>query len=369
VLLMYITKVSGHRAATLAIERALNQLDPTAEIMSINGFGYTYPTIEKVVNKAYMGIIKRTPQIWDYLYDNPKIVKKTESLKNYIHKTSHDKLRRLFETFQPDAVVCTQAFPCGMVADFKRVYPSKYVLIGVLTDYAPHGFWINEGVDYYIVPCEETKRHFVGKGVSPEAIKVFGIPIQTKFGKRLNRHLLSQKLGLQEDLPTVLIMGGGQGLGPIKGAVRSLLKVKKEFQIIVVAGTNKRLIKWLKNTTQKKDKKILIFEYVENIDELMGLATLLITKPGGMTTAEALAKGLPMVIIKPLPGQEVRNTEFLLQEDIAIRVDKTKEIGNQVELLLKNSQRLSLMRNAALRNSHPQAALDIARLILGQPHN
>ncbi|MCA9409079.1 MAG: hypothetical protein KC733_10345, partial [Candidatus Omnitrophica bacterium] len=157
ILLMYITRVSGHRQATVAIQQSLKQLDPTVEAPTVNGFGYTYPLLERVVNNAYMSVIKTTPVVWDYLYDNPKIVKNSQAIKKFLHKTSYEKLDRLFKRYKPDTVVCTQAFPCGMVADYKRVRGLEIKLVGVLTDFAPHSFWINEGVDYYIVPSLEIK--------------------------------------------------------------------------------------------------------------------------------------------------------------------------------------------------------------------
>ena len=119
VLLMYITKVSGHRQATVAIQRSLRALDPGIEVPSVNGFGYTYPILEKIVGSAYMGIIRRTPKVWDYLYDNPNVFKKSEPIKKFLHRTSHKKVAKLLEIYRPDTVVCTQAFPCGMVADYK----------------------------------------------------------------------------------------------------------------------------------------------------------------------------------------------------------------------------------------------------------
>ena len=367
ILLMYITKVSGHRAATIALEKSLHLLDPTAEIMSINGFGYTYPLLEKVVNKAYMGIIKRTPRVWDYLYDNPKVVKQTETIKKYLHKTSHTKLSQLFEKFQPDTIVCTQAFPCGMVADYKMAHHLKFLLVGVLTDYAPHSFWLNPGVDYYVVPSEESRDRFIKKGVSPESIKVFGIPIKTSFSKKFDKEALAQKFQLNLKVPILLIMGGGQGLGPIKDVVKSLIKLKTNVQLIVVAGTNKRLLRWLKKNQKKTEKKILAYDFVDYVEELMEIATLIITKPGGMTTSESLAKSLPMVIVNPLPGQEMRNTDFLLQAGIGIRLDHTHDVGEEIELLLKSPQRLFAMRRAAYDNGRPQAALDTARFILQYP--
>jgi processive 1,2-diacylglycerol beta-glucosyltransferase len=361
---MYITRVSGHRAATVALQQSLRQLDPDIEVPSVNGFGYTYPLLEKIVNRAYMSVIKTTPGVWDYLYDNPKIFKKSESIKNFLHKTSHKKIAQLIEKYQPDTVVCTQAFPCGMIADFKTEHKLNITVVGVLTDFAPHSYWINEGVDHYVVPSQEAKERFITKGVPAEKIKVYGIPIRTSFAVQLDKKTIAEKLGLDAQKPTVLIMGGGQGLGPIKQIVKSLVKIDMDFQMVVIAGINKKLIAKLQKFQKKTTKKILVYEYATNVDELMELATLIITKPGGMTTAESLVKGLPMVIVNPIPGQEMRNTDFLIEKGIGIRIDDTKDVGEEIELLLRSPERLTSMRKAARAHAKPEAALDISKLIL-----
>lgn len=367
ILLMYITKVSGHRQATVAIQKALKNALPDAEIMSINGFEYTYPILEKVVNKAYMGVIKRVPVIWDKMYDNPKLVKRSKLIKEFLNKKSHKKLNRLFETFKPDTVICTQAFPCGMVADYKSTHASPFHLIGVLTDFAPHAYWINRGVDYYIVPSEDAKSRFIQNGISPDSIKVFGIPIRTKFADKTTKQEVCRKLGLDPQVPTILIMGGGQGLGPIKKVVQSLLRFSDPVQLIVIAGTNVKLMEWLKQSKEKTDKKLVIYDYASNVDELMDAATLIITKPGGMTTSESLAKGLPMIIVNPIPGQEMHNTNFLIKKGIALRIDDVKDIVGELKALLNSPDRLSAMSKAAYEHGRPLAARDIADLVMSLP--
>lgn len=367
ILLMYISKVSGHRQATVAIQKALRNLLPDAEIMSINGFEYTYPILEKVVNRAYMGVIKSVPVLWDKMYDNPKLVKRSKGIKEFLNKKSHKKLHKLFEEFKPDTVICTQAFPCGMVADYKTTHSGTFHLIGVLTDFAPHAYWLNPGVDYYIVPSEDAKNRFVASGISPEAIKVFGIPIRTKFAERIEKGDVRRKLGLDTELPTVLVMGGGQGLGPIKKVVQSLLKLPDHLQLIVIAGTNLKLMHWLKQTKTMTDKNMLIYDYAANVNELMDASTMIITKPGGMTTSECLAKGLPMIIVNPIPGQEVHNTNFLIKEGIALRVDDVDEIAREVKALLGSPERLAAMSKAASDHGRPLAARDIADLVVSLP--
>ncbi|MBF0478738.1 MAG: hypothetical protein HQL26_04585 [Candidatus Omnitrophica bacterium] len=366
VLLMYITKVSGHRQATIAIQKSLKAIDPTLETPAINGFGYTYPILEKMVNQAYMSVIKTTPQLWDYLYDNPKFFKRSQNIKKFLFKSSHAKLERLFKRHDPSVVVCTQAFPCGMVADFKRQHNLDFKIVGVLTDFAPHSYWINDGVDYYVVPSQDSKERFMAKGVPAPMIKVYGIPVKHKFAQKHEQHTAARNLGLDPSIPLILVMGGGQGLGPIKKIVKSLSKINTAVQIVVLAGNNKKVIDKLKKLVKKSENKIMPMGFLKNVDEYMDAASVIITKPGGITTAESLVKGLPMAIIDPLPGQEMRNTDFLIKNGIAIRVDSASDIGEEIEVLLKTPSRLAAMRKAALEFSYPDSSMDIARLIMEQ---
>ncbi len=366
VLLLYISEISGHSQACKAIEKALIDIDPATKIKRINGFNFTYPLIEKIVNRAYLSVIKRTPRLWDYLYDNPKVFKGTQVIKQAIHKSKHEKLAKLFAEFQPDTVICTQAFPCGMVADYKETYHLPIALIGVLTDFAPHSYWIYNTIDYYIVPAEEIKIKLINKGVDQQKIKVCGIPIDPKFGIQHDRKTIIKRLELDESIPTILIMGGGQGLGPIREAVRALKDSTMDFQLIVVAGTNRKILRWLKKVRLKNGRKILTYEFADNIDQLMEIASFVITKAGGMTVSESLAKGLPLMIVKPIPGQEMHNTKFLTEKKIACHVKNVKTLGGEIQRLLKDDQRLKQMAEAAFFYGRPRSAHHIAQIALNQ---
>jgi processive 1,2-diacylglycerol beta-glucosyltransferase len=363
ILLMYISKVSGHRQASVAISKSLKRLLPDAEVMSINGFGYNYPVLEKVINTAYMGVIRHTPKVWDYLYDNPKVVKRSANLRKFLNKSSHRKLEKLFRDFPADTVICSQAFPCSMVADYKMTSGRKLTVVGVLTDWAPHSYWIHEGVDHYIVPSEDTRERFIKKGVEANKIHVMGIPISYTFAEQLDKQAVRKDLGLAPHIPTLLIMGGGQGLGKIKGAVKSLIASELAVQMVVIAGANLKLYRWLSRVAKTSPKRIVAYDYTDNVHELMEAADLIVTKPGGMTTSECLAKGLPMVIINPLPGQEARNADFLLEKGVAIYVHDVKDLVDEVDILLRSPERLRAMAQAARENGKPHAADHIARLV------
>lgn len=361
---MYISEVSGHHSATLAIEKAIKLISPNTEVLNINAFKYTNPISEKIINRFYLGVIKATPKIWDFLYDNPRVVKKVNSIKEAIHKANSPKLKVLFDKFKPDAVCCTQAFPCGMVADFKETYKSSVPLVAVLTDYIPHSFWIYKNVNHYVVPSIEVAACLREKGVEAGKIKQLGIPIDPKFSENHQKEEILKKLGLASGIATVLIMGGGQGLGPIKKIVKSLEKVKIDLQEIIVTGANKKLCKTLKKSVKKYKKRILVFGYSDSISEFMSASDIIITKPGGITTAEALSKKIPMVIIKPLPGQEASNTAYLIEKQAAIKIVNFKKINFVIEDLLVNRNKLEHLSSAASRISKPNASLDISKLLL-----
>ncbi len=361
---MYISNNSGHHHASLAIENAIHELSDDVETLNVNSFCYTNPILEKIINKAYLSIIKRKPEVWGYLYDNPKVVKKTRRLRESIHKYNSHKMQSLLDEFKPQAVICTQAFPCGIVADLKKTYGSNILLAGVLTDYAPHSYWIYDNVDMYFVPSEETKARLLLNGIPYEKIHLTGIPIDVKFKKIYDREKILNSLGLSRDIPVILVMGGSQGLGPIREIITMLDNSDINLQIIVATGSNKRLKRCLERRRSAFKKKIVILGYTENICELMDVSSLLISKPGGITISEALAKGLPILILKPIPGHEEMNTNQLLKHGVAVKLGRLQDVVTVARELLSNTPLLQNMRERARKFSRPSSASDIAKRVL-----
>ncbi|KPK40884.1 MAG: hypothetical protein AMJ78_06685 [Omnitrophica WOR_2 bacterium SM23_29] len=364
ILLMYISTNSGHHQAALALEKALRILDPGVEILNVNSLNYTNQLIERVINRTYMGIIKNSPEVWEYLYDNPKVFRNISKLRELIHRFNSGKLKMLLDDFRPDAIVCTQAFPCGMVADYKSSFGLDVPLLGALTDCAPHSYWIFDSVNYYIVHSDTAKDKLVENGIPKERIRIFGIPIDPGFTNEKDVNEIINVIGIDKSIPVILIMGGGQGLGPIPEIVSSLNRINRPIQMLIVAGTNERLFRWLEKRRRYFKMASFVYGYVSNIDELMAVATLIITKPGGLTISEAMARNLPMIIIHPIPGQEAKNTEYLLKEGAAIKADSVKDVGVLTEALLNQPAKLEQMRLNSKRIARPNSANEIAKLVL-----
>jgi len=291
-------------------------------------------------------------------------MKSVHSLRDIMHRSNTGKLKTLLDEFKPDGVICTQAFPCGLIADYKKTFNLNIPLIGVLTDYAPHSYWIFDKVDRYIVPSIETGKKLVDNGVDPDRVMPYGIPIDAKFRCDPDKKEIFKKFSLDQGLSTALIMGGTQGLGPIKELVTLLDRSPLALQMIIVSGTNKRLFRWLGRRRRNFRKKTVILPFANNIDELMHISTVIITKPGGITTAEALARGLPMLIVNPIPGQETMNTKFLLNEGVAVKAQNPADVAIVLEELLYNKNKLKLMSDRARNLSKPDSSVKIAGLML-----
>lgn len=363
VLILYAGK-GGHYLASVAIENALKKLGEEIETLNVDYLSYINPTVKRIIKQSYIGIVKNTPAIWNYLYDNQKIIKFTNKIVESVNKRNARKLFSLLLDFDPDAVVCTQAVPCALIASYKKRFSLEFMLFGVLTDFAPHSYWLHEGIDYFIVPSDDIYKKMSLKGVPEDKIMPFGIPIDLKFSEIVDKDILYNELGFSKSAPVILIMGGSLGLEPIKSAVKSALKSKLNIQLLIVAGTNKKLYNWAKKIKFPNNQKARIFTFTEKINKLMSISSAIITKAGGITIAEALSKQLPIIISKPLPGQERMNTRFLLKEGLAFKANSNKHLVVILKDILENEDKLKKIKDKYKNYSKPDAALKIANLIL-----
>ncbi|MCK9615731.1 MAG: glycosyltransferase [Candidatus Omnitrophica bacterium] len=366
IIIFYISEFGGHNKAANNIKEALLYKNPALSVQNINGFGYFYPRTERFADSLYTTTVRHFPAIWGRIYDRKKVIKNLSPLRRWVSAHTFKKLSGFIKKSSPDCFVATQAFPCGLLADFKESFNCKIPLIAVVTDYHPHGFWIHKAVDKYIVASCEAKEVLINNGVDKEKIEILGIPISFKF---LNRHLkenVAKELGFIKESKSILIMGGGLGIGPIEKIAKELDKSAASFQIITICGKNKKLYKWFEKNKQCFKKPLFYFGYVDFINKIMDFADIIITKSGGITISEALAKGLAIIVSNPIPGQEEHNVNYLLKNEAVIRADEPQEIGRLARELLENSEKMNLFKENAKRISLPDSSLRIAELILSK---
>ncbi|PKM81872.1 MAG: galactosyldiacylglycerol synthase [Firmicutes bacterium HGW-Firmicutes-14] len=356
VLFFSVSIGAGHDLAAQAVAQEVERRFPEARMRIVDTFRYINPVLNKVIAGSYMESLRFNPRIWGYLYDQAEQGDKFIDLNQILSKLVSIKTEKLIKEFDPEVIVCTHAFPAGILSILKNRGKFTIPLIAVITDYTIHPFWIHENVDKYILPCEDLRYQVAEYGVPDEKIMTTGIPIRRQFAGNWDRAAVRKNTGL-DDITTILVMGGGLGLGEIEDIIRTLGNCEINLQILSVTGKNDRLRKVLEMVNAKN--RIKVFGFVENMAELMAASDFIVTKPGGLTTAEALSQGLPMVIVSPLPGQEARNTEFLLNSGVAVKVRKLHHLVPQLKNLIANTTRLNQIKEMASAIGKPGAAADL----------
>jgi processive 1,2-diacylglycerol beta-glucosyltransferase len=360
VLFLYISPSSGHQHAADAVREALKLLEPTWETLGIDSFSYAYPKIGKLIAKAYLEVLRRTPALWNYVYDNPDVETATREIREVLNLISGPKMQNLVQRHTPEVLVCTQAVPCSVFAAEKRRGELSIPLIAVVTDFAIHSYWVYKEVDLYCVSSEEARKDLIRYGIEAARIVVTGIPISPKFLKHQRKDIVRNRLGLSVQRPTVLVMGGSQGMGPLQETIDKLLDL--DVQCLVATGLNRELFRLLRKT-HGSDSRVRLFGYTRRIHMLMEAADLLITKPGGLTTSEALAKNLPMILTSPIPGQEERNARYLEKQGVAERAETPEDIAALTRTLLQTPARFQRMIDRTKQIATPYASIEIARWI------
>lgn len=364
ILFLYISISSGHQQAAEAIQKAMAEIAPKVKTFGLDSFTYAYPFVGKFIAQTYLQIIKRTPILWDYLYDNPDVVSATQEIREMLNRLNARKFKKLVHEHNPAAIVCTQAIPCGVVAAEKRHRRLRLPLIAVVTDFAAHSYWLYKEVDAYVVATEATRREMIRKGIPENKIHLFGIPINPVFNRKIGKREAKLSLHINPELPVILVMGGSQGLGPIESILSALDWISIPFQVLVITGLNEKLRRSLKRNFSARSHRFYIFGYIQEMDRFMEAADILVTKPGGLTSAEALAKGLPLIIVNPIPGQEERNSNYLVKHGVAERADNLEELTHHLYNFLAHPLKLTRMQHQAYALAKPDAAYNTASLIL-----
>ncbi|OIN96530.1 hypothetical protein AUJ66_06130 [Candidatus Desantisbacteria bacterium CG1_02_38_46] len=275
------------------------------------------------------------------------------------------RMGELIVSYKPDAIVCTQVFPCMFVAKLKEKKKINIPLIGVITDFGVHSYWTRPGVDAFISPCPEMSNILLGRDIPGNAIYEYGIPISRKFSLPKNKLELCRKFGLNPELFTVLFMGGGTGFCiDLLGTLKKYEEEKLPLQMILVAGENEELKLEMEKMKEYMNMPFLVFGFVDNVDEMMAVSDLIVTKPGGLTIAESMVSSLPMVLVRVIQGQEDNNLKFLLAKGVGVYGGKGEKVWSIIRNFLKNPEKLEELKTKAEGLAYPDSAINISKLIL-----
>jgi processive 1,2-diacylglycerol beta-glucosyltransferase len=368
VLILSASAGAGHVRAAQALEQAFRESGAAREVRHVDALDHVFPPLRRIYGQGYLELVTHAPAVLGWLYDALDQPGRHARLRSALDTLTAGPLARLLERADADWVVCTHFLPAAVASDLKARGRLRSRLAVVVTDFDAHALWLVPHVDRYFVALEATRRYLAHLGVPAERITVSGIPIDPVFTEPRNAVAMTRKHGLDPARRTILVTAGGFGVGPVERLVRSLLELRRPAQLVVICGRSAELKRRLDDlaAAQPVDGSVTlrVLGYTRAMDEYMAAADLLVGKPGGLTTAEALARGLPMVIVNPIPGQEERNADHLLEAGAAIRCNNLPALAWKLDRLLDDPGRLAAMRTNARRLARPRAASEIAKSLL-----
>jgi processive 1,2-diacylglycerol beta-glucosyltransferase len=365
VLILSASSGAGHVRAAQALEKAFGAQGDCA-VEHVDALDYTSKLFQKIYNEAYIALVRRTPGLMGLLYDRADRPWRHLSRRLALDRLNTGPMIRLLRRVQPDLCVATHFLPAEIIAWLKAKRKIRAQHVIVVTDFDVHAMWLCRTVDRYCVAVDEAAEYLARIGVPRQALRVTGIPIDTVFAEPKSRREARRRLGLDPDRTTLLVSAGGYGVGPIERLVADVLALGRPWQVVAVAGraeqVRERLTVLARRATKLRDAatRLHVVGFTDAMDEWMAAADLLVGKAGGLTVSEALARGLPMAIIQPIPGQEERNADHLLERGAAIRCNNLPAAAWKIARLLDDPARLAQMGVAARAMARPHAASEIA---------
>ena len=367
ILIATVTAGGGHLAAAAALEEAWRNARPDDVVEQIDLLKLFSPLHRKIYSDGYVKLIERAPELWGMVFaksDNPKLLQRLKRIQRKFSSGSKLRFARFVKQFKPDAVLCTHYLPLETLTPLREKKGGIRPFVAcIVTDFEAHALWMESCVDLYCVAAEETKARLVARGADAKNVIATGIPIASKFSSKPDAKAVRKHYGLRDDLPVLLVLSGGFGTGPVAEILAELDKAQGQFQTLVVTGRNEELRRKLAAQDRKHPTHVLGFS--TNMHELMAVADLIITKPGGLTSSEALAMGKPLFILNPIPGQEAANSDFLLEHGAAAKANRVEDLPFRIGQLL-GSKKLGGMGKAAKSLGRPNAAQSICREVLSR---
>lgn len=368
VLILSATVGMGHWRAGEALKKAFAFEDPSIQVRHEDILDFANPSLKELCHKSYAQMANSAPHLLGFIYDYSDKTFSNETHGIALERMITHGVTALIADYAPDIIISTHSLPADIISWLLCNELTRALHAVVLTDFDVHPIWLCHHYASYFVAIDETKEHLVKLGFDPRRVSVTGIPIDPIFEVNKGQAEMRHKHGLALNYTTILISAGGMGLGPMDEILPSLLDLTGSNQIVAACGSNWQLEEKMEQLCEERkdrsDNLVKVIGHTTEMDEYMQAADIILGKPGGLMSSEALAKGLAFVIVSPIPGQEERNADHLLEEGAAIRCNNMPALTYKVDLLLKDRARLTTMKEKSLGLAHPHAARQIAKELL-----
>jgi processive 1,2-diacylglycerol beta-glucosyltransferase len=359
---------AGHVRAAQALEAAAKRWYPGVEVVHVDIMDLVPKLFRTIYADTYLKVVEHHPAFWGYLYaktDRGKVDSALSRLRIAIERLNTQKLKKVLREIAPDHVICTHFLPAQILSRKVRNSGFERPVWVQVTDFDVHALWLHEGMSGYFAANDEVAWRMAERGIPRNIVHVTGIPIMPVFGDPQARSKSATEFNLDPNRTTLLMMSGGAGVGGIETLAERLLRLDADFQLVALAGRNEKLLDSLRELAARHPGRLVPLGFTRVIERVMAAADLAITKPGGLTTSECLAMGLPMIVVSPIPGQEERNADFLLENGAALKACDAGALAWRVQHLLADRQRLTRLRENARRLGRPDAARQVLDIVLG----
>ena len=369
ILFLSVSAGAGHMRAAEALRLTAAASLPNVETLHLDAMDYVPSAFRKLYTDFYITLVNSYPTLWGMLYqrsseadpDGPM-----QKLRRAVERLGTGDLRKAIDAFAPDAIVCTHFLPAEMLMhEIRRERMTVPVWVQV-TDFDLHGMWVIPHMTGFFAASDEIAFRMRANRIEAQRVHTTGIPVMPEFTQPQDRQACAERFGLDPTRPTIMLMGGGAGVGKLDEVAARLTQLEHDFQLIVLAGRNEAALARLKIQAVEQPGRLFPFGFTNEVALLMACSDLVITKPGGLTTSECLAMGVPMVVYAPIPGQEERNADYVLEQGAALKAVDLISLEYRVRQLLAEPERLTRMRECARRLGQPQAARRVLDIVQAQ---
>ena len=366
ILVLTASTGAGHNMAAHAVAAALAARAPAERIEVHDVLASAGGFFRTVYGGGYRALVRYFPTGMGWLYDatDRPNCRASDFLRRAVQRICTPPLARFIISKNPKLVINTHYLPAEIVADLRTRGKLDCPQVTVTTDFETHRIWIHSPAERYYAATERSRTQLAAWGVTPDRILVTGIPVRPGFAQLPDRGAIRARLGLDRDRPVILLLAGVVGYGSPERILQELANTRTNAQIVAITGHNEALRRRMLACTRGVSTSVTIVGFTDRVHEWMSAADLMVSKAGGLTSSEALACGLPIVIVNPIPGQETHNSDYLIQHGAAIRVDSPALVGDHVSRLLGDPARLRKMRESARQIARPDAADHIAADVL-----
>mgnify|MGYP006281043511 CR=1 FL=1 len=367
--LLSVSAGAGHVRAAASIEARAAEACPDLRVTHIDVMDLVSRLFRRVYVTSYLRFVERHPALWGCLYDwtdRHESDHKLQQLRAAVERLHTRKLVKTLRDLNPDCIVCTHFLPAQLLSRLIRRGKLTCPVWVQVTDFDVHLLWIHPYLAGYFAANDEVAWRMRARGLAAERTHITGIPVMPSFGLPHDRSACARQAGLDAHRFTILLTGGGVGMGNLERTAEHILTLSKSIQVVVLAGRNEATLNRLQTMAARYPSRLFPMGFTRHVDRLMAASDLAITKPGGLTTSECLAMRLPMILVSPIPGQEERNADYLLEHGAALKAVDPAALQYRVQLLLNNPGMLHEMRDRIEMIRRPDAAGRLLRTLFGR---